>query len=166
MNNNSHRSPIALIAIAALFSSLWVPSADAGPSSETIANFQLAPCPASPNCVSSQALDPARRVLTLAIDGNLAAQHQRLLAMLKTLPRTEIKEQSRHYIWVTVTTRIMRYVDDVEFLLVEGRPIEVRSASRVGYSDLGTNRRRVEKIRRALNDRQGPPSQKLKTPRQ
>jgi uncharacterized protein (DUF1499 family) len=42
----------------------------------------------------------------------------------------------------------LRFVDDVEFLLVPAeRVIHVRSASRVGYSDLGTNRKRVEALR-------------------
>lgn len=131
---------------------LWGFNANAGPSAEFIADGKLAPCPSTPNCVSSQAVNAARRVNALVIRGDLATQHQSLLAILKTLPRTEIKAQNSDYIWVTFTTLIMRYVDDVEFIFVEGQPVAVRSASRVGHSDLGTNRRRVEKIRRALSD--------------
>ena len=52
------------------------------------------------------------------------------------------------YIHTEFTSAFFRFVDDVEFLLDDGtRTIHVRSASRVGYSDFGVNRRRVEELR-------------------
>jgi uncharacterized protein (DUF1499 family) len=48
----------------------------------------------------------------------------------------------------------MRFVDDVEFLFDDtNKKIHVRSASRVGYSDMGVNRKRVEELRKLLNER-------------
>ena len=63
-----------------------------------------------------------------------------------------LEQNERPYLHATFTTRVMRFVDDVEFRMVlEQELIHVRSASRVGYSDLGTNRRRVERLRNAFD---------------
>jgi uncharacterized protein (DUF1499 family) len=51
---------------------------------------------------------------------------------------------------VVFTSRLLRFRDDVEFLLGPGDAVQVRSASRLGYSDLGVNRKRVETIRARL----------------
>jgi uncharacterized protein (DUF1499 family) len=60
----------------------------------------------------------------------------------------KIQEDREGYLWATFTSRVFRFVDDVEFRMVStGGMIHVRSGSRVGYSDLGVNRRRVEKLR-------------------
>ena len=72
----------------------------------------------------------------------------RLLTLLQALPRVHIMTNDPHYIHVECTSLIFRFVDDVEFLFDEDKKlIHVRSASRVGYSDLGANRKRVEAIR-------------------
>jgi uncharacterized protein (DUF1499 family) len=63
----------------------------------------------------------------------------------------EVITETENYIHATFTSRIFRFVDDVEFYFMRDAPvIHVRSASRVGYSDLGVNRKRVEKIRQAF----------------
>ncbi|MEM9898790.1 MAG: DUF1499 domain-containing protein [Pseudomonadota bacterium] len=61
----------------------------------------------------------------------------------------EIVQQSDEYIAAVFTTKIMRYKDDVEFRL-DDAAVHVRSASRVGYSDLGANRKRIESLRSLL----------------
>ena len=59
--------------------------------------------------------------------------------------------QDSSYIHAEFRTRLLRFVDDVEFRLEsETNEIAVRSASRVGYSDLGANRRRLERLRGEL----------------
>ncbi|WP_347710712.1 MULTISPECIES: DUF1499 domain-containing protein [Cyanophyceae] len=69
------------------------------------------------------------------------------------MPRTEIVTQQENYIRVQSTSRVMGFVDDTEFFLPEDEPvIYVRAAARVGESDLGVNRRRLEQIRFALQD--------------
>ena len=112
------------------------------------------PCARSPNCVSSRATDPRHRVppLTLAVDGRdgWAA----LVEVVRALPRTRIVDEGDAYLRTEVRSLVFRVVDDLECWL-EGREghIDVRSASRVGYWDLGVNRRRVDRIRRQLRRR-------------
>lgn len=103
----------------------------------------FAPCPPSPNCVSSLATDPEHQVAPLPL-GDL----DKLEALVLSMPRTALVERGADYLHVTFTTKLMRYVDDVEFRIA-GDHIDVRSASRVGYGDMGVNRARVEEIRAA-----------------
>ena len=73
---------------------------------------------------------------------------QQLLNVLLAQPRTEIIKQDERYIHAEFSSALLGYVDDVEFyLLPDQQLIHVRSASRLGYSDLGVNRKRVEAIR-------------------
>jgi uncharacterized protein (DUF1499 family) len=110
---------------------------------------RLAPCPASPNCVSSQAADESHRVEALAFVGSTAEAMQKLKQLLGEMPRTKIVQETDDYLHAEATTRVFRFVDDVEFYLDEAAGlIHIRSASRVGHSDFGVNRGRVEKIRR------------------
>lgn len=67
------------------------------------------------------------------------------------MPRTRIVEESENYLRVEFTTAIMRYVDDVEFLIDDSAGVvHFRSASRVGYSDMGANRKRMTAFKEAL----------------
>lgn len=112
---------------------------------------RLRPCPASPNCVCSQDADAEHTITPLRFTGSAPAAWERLQQIVRTLPRTRVTEANDHYLRVEFTTAILRFVDDVEFLLdAPGEVIHVRSASRVGYSDLGTNRKRVESLRAAF----------------
>jgi uncharacterized protein (DUF1499 family) len=68
----------------------------------------------------------------------------------------KIQEDREGYLWATFTSRVFRFVDDVEFRMVStDGMIHVRSGSRVGYSDLGVNRRRVEKLRALFDQKKG-----------
>ncbi len=111
------------------------------------ANQQLALCPNKPNCVcSDHEISDSHYIKALE-----ANQWNALIDYLNKRSNVEIITQSSDYIHATFTTSIMRYVDDVEFHLraTEGI-IAVRSASRVGHSDLGANRARIEAIRTIL----------------
>jgi uncharacterized protein (DUF1499 family) len=112
---------------------------------------RLAPCPDSPNCVCSQCDDPEHHVEPLRIEGPPGEAWTRLREALTARPRTVIVAEEGDYLRAECTSRIFRFVDDVEFLLDrEAGVIHVRSASRAGHSDLGVNRERVEEIRAAL----------------
>ncbi|WP_306533055.1 DUF1499 domain-containing protein [Geobacter sp.] len=112
-------------------------------------NGTLSPCPSSPNCVSSQATDERHRIAPLAFRGDPDRAFTRLKQVLGRRDDTKIIEEQAGYLRVELRTTF--FVDDGEFLLDrEQRVIHVRSASRVGYSDLGKNRRRMEEIRRAF----------------
>ena len=111
---------------------------------------RLQPCPSSPNCVCSDATD-SHGIEPLAIAGDPQLMWRRLQDYLAQQRGFTIKQVDDHYLRVEAKTRLLRFVDDVEFELRTGDGvIAVRSASRVGYSDLGANRRRIEKIRKAL----------------
>jgi uncharacterized protein (DUF1499 family) len=111
----------------------------------------LAPCPAKPNCVSSQSADPRHHVESLRYRGAADAAGLAARRAVAALPRTRIVEEESGYLRAEATSRLFRVVDDLELLLAPGEgAIHVRSASRVGYSDLGVNRQRVEALRAAL----------------
>ncbi len=111
---------------------------------------RLAPCPASPNCVSSFAEDEEHRVEPLSFDGEPATALARLQRILEATPRTAVVDSSDTYLHAEATSLIFRYVDDLEILIDAGAgKIHLRSASRAGYSDLGVNRKRVKALAEA-----------------
>jgi len=106
---------------------------------------RLIACPESPNCVSSYESSEEHSIA--ALDGNLSQIQQILVAM----DGANIVEQSGNYLYAEFTSSLMGYVDDVEFLYdAASNTTQVRSASRVGYSDMGANRSRIEAIRTQL----------------
>jgi len=106
----------------------------------------LAACPASPNCVSSQVGDEQHRIGALVFNGDPDAAFGRLKLVLANRSDTTVVNDSPGYLRVELRTTL--FVDDGEFLLDRAHNvIQVRSASRLGYSDLGKNRNRLEEIR-------------------
>ena len=115
---------------------------------------RLAACPDSPNCVSSDAGDPAHRVPPFKI--NLPAKEAWRLAKeaVKDIPRTTITEVTDVILHAECRSLVFRFVDDLELeLRADKGIIAVRSASRKGHSDFGVNRRRVEDLRERLRSR-------------
>jgi uncharacterized protein (DUF1499 family) len=107
----------------------------------------LRACPDSPNCVVSENETAASRVEPLRFEG---APGQAWIALRRAVERNggAIREDRDGYLWATFTSRVFRFIDDVEFRLnAAGGVIHVRSASRAGHSDFGVNRKRVEKLR-------------------
>lgn len=110
---------------------------------------RLAPCPRTPNCVSSQAERAAQRVAPIAFQGSGERAMQDLRRVLESLPRVEILESDPTYIRAAFSSPVFRFVDDLELLVSEAEGVvHVRSASRLGHWDWGANRRRVETLRR------------------
>jgi uncharacterized protein (DUF1499 family) len=108
----------------------------------------LAPCPASPNCVFTQATDERHAITPVRYRKSRAEAKEALKEVVRTLPRTKLVEEDESYLHYEFTTLIMRFVDDVEFLFDdEAKMMHFRSASRTGYGDLGVNRKRMEEIR-------------------
>ena len=111
---------------------------------------KLRPCPDSPNCVSTFATDDGHKIEPFTFDDSPDAAMARLKTAILLQPRAKIITATDVYLHVEFTTALLRFVDDVEFLLdPEKKVIHYRSASRIGRSDLGTNRRRMETIRHA-----------------
>jgi uncharacterized protein (DUF1499 family) len=113
-----------------------------------VAMKALAPCPSSPNCVSTQASDHNRRMAPFRFQQRLAGAQETLKTIISRMPRTKLVEETEGYLHYEFTSLLLRFVDDVEFVFDEGaKLVQFRSASRTGYSDLGVNRRRMEEIR-------------------
>lgn len=127
------------------------------PEAPEIAGGKLPACPSSPNCVSSQADDPDHFIEPLRYETSLAEARERLKKVLESMGRTEILRSTDQFIQAVFTTGLMRFKDDGLFLFDENEPvIHMRSASRVGYSDLGKNRKRLEEIRQAFRKAASP----------
>lgn len=109
---------------------------------------RLAPCPASPNCVSTQASDEGHAIVPFRYRKSRAEAKEALKDVIRSLPRTKLVEEDESYLHYEFTSLLMRFVDDVEFLFDdEAKTIHFRSASRTGYGDLGVNRKRMEQMR-------------------
>ncbi len=109
---------------------------------------RLSPCPGSPNCVSSERNSGRSHIAPLGFTGTPDAAWVDLRNALNRIGG-DIRRDDTRYLWATFTTRILRFVDDVQCRLdAANQVIHVRSASRIGYSDFGTNRRRVAALRR------------------
>jgi uncharacterized protein (DUF1499 family) len=112
---------------------------------------RIAPCPKSPNCVSSLAPDDAHRVDAIRFTGDPAAALAKLRAVIEAMPRAQITRIDSDSLHAEFTSWLLRFVDDVDAVVdPDAGVIHLRSASRVGYSDLGVNRKRVEAIRSAF----------------
>ena len=143
-----HSAPV-FHALAALSGALLLAGCHgARPASPGSARGRLAPCPSSPNCVSSLANDELHRIAPLPFSGAAAAAIGRVEGIVRSLPRASVTTSTGDYLHAEFRSAVFRFVDDVEFLADESAGvIHVRSASRVGSSDLGVNRKRVEDIR-------------------
>ena len=111
---------------------------------------RLGSCPASPNCVCSEnADDDAHSVAPIT-----GAADQAMIIEVAETAGGQLVSEAPGYVHFIFTSRIFRFVDDVEFR-IDKDLTHVRSASRVGYSDLGVNQKRVEQLRQMIIDRRG-----------
>lgn len=132
----------------ALFSCAGTRPTDIG-----VIDGHLAACPSSPNCVSSDAAkdDSTHYVAPLVLATAPAEAWKAAGNAVASLPRTEIVTNDPTYLYAECTSALMGFVDDLELqLLAEKGVIAVRSASRIGYGDMGVNRARVEELRTKL----------------
>ncbi len=140
---------ILLVVIGFLLTSNHV-FAGTPPTNIGVTNGKLTGCPTTPNCVSSQvaAIDPDHTILPLQLTGDNPNTIAKLKQVLQGMPNNKIVKETDSYLYTEFTSKLMGFVDDVEFYLDNGsKTIQVRSASRLGESDLGVNRQRIEKIR-------------------
>lgn len=121
------------------------------PSNLGVEQNRLIPCPSTPNCVSSQSENLDQYIKPLMNpDGQITVT--KLKEVIESQPRTQIIAQTDDYLYAQFTSRWFGFVDDVEFYFNPEKPgrIDVRSASRLGESDLGVNRKRIETLRELL----------------
>ena len=124
------------------------------PASIGVTGKSLAPCPTSPNCVSSDATDAEHKAEPFMLATTPDKTWMIVKEEVRRLPRTKIIKETGSYIHAECRSAVWRFVDDLELLL---RPadnmIAFRSASRLGYSDFGVNRSRIEALRVSLKNR-------------
>ena len=125
-----------------------------------INNGGLMPCPKTPNCMNSQAVDEKHHIQPIRYPGTSQDARSRLLQILESEKRTKILTAKDNYIRAEFMSALFRFVDDVEFYFpkehADETVIHIRSASRIGYSDFGANRKRIERIRSQFGDRAKP----------
>jgi uncharacterized protein (DUF1499 family) len=106
--------------------------------------------------VSSQSRDLSHAIPPLTFHSKPEVAFAHLKAVIESLPRTTVIQSTPNYLYVEFTSTLMGFVDDVEFYLnPDASAIQVRSASRLGESDLGVNRQRIETVRTLLNTAEG-----------
>jgi uncharacterized protein (DUF1499 family) len=119
------------------------------PSNLGVKEGKLAACPGTPNCVNSQSDQPQSQIEPLP-----TVPLSQLRQVIEAMERATIIEQRDDYLYAEFKSKLMGFVDDVEFYFdTNQNVIHVRSASRLGQSDLGVNRKRVEEIRAKLAER-------------
>lgn len=146
--SSRHHTPIPIAQLA--LNSPMFSFSGTRPSNLGVTDGKLAACPGTPNCVSSQApeSDKEHFIAPLPYQKSPADAMAALKSVIEGMERTKIVSESDNYLYAEFTSALMGFVDDVEFYLDEDTGvIHVRSASRLGQSDLGVNRKRVEDIR-------------------
>lgn len=108
---------------------------------------KLAPCPETPNCVSTQANDPEHRLEPIPFTAPVNEVRSTLAEILGSLPRTYIATISSNYIHGVSRSRVFGFIDDTEIYIdEESNLIHIRAAARLGQGDFGVNRERAEEI--------------------
>lgn len=131
---------------------LMVGCSGTSPSNLGLEEGRLASCPKSPNCVSTQSTDAKHAIDPIVYTASMEEARERLEQIVRAMPRTKVVRREEDYIYLECSSRLFRFVDDVEFWFDDANKlIHFRSASRKGYSDLGVNRKRVEQIREQFN---------------
>lgn len=146
---------VVLVAIGAGQLGLFQSSA---PTDIGVRDGRLKPPSRTDNSVTSQAAlypdHPQRSysaISPLALRGDGPATLAKIKAIVEAMPGARVVESKPDYLYAQVTTQLMKFVDDVEFWFdPAAQVVQVRSASRVGKSDMGVNRKRVEAVRAAL----------------
>ena len=115
----------------------------------------LAPLPDSPNAVSSQTDQTEKRVNPLPFFGDIEQTKTRVKIAVAEFGGALILTEKPDYLHVVFTVPVIPFKDDVEFFFSEkDNQVHYRSASRVGYSDLGVNRKRYMRLKSLYEQRQ------------
>lgn len=121
------------------------------PSTVGASTTELAPCPATSNCVASQGAAGSRLLAPIPFAGRAADAQVRLREAIASMARGTVVADRPGYIAVEFRSRLFGFVDDAEFVIDDQKKvIRFRSAARVGRSDLGMNGKRIEAIRKVF----------------
>ncbi len=138
-----------------LFRQQLVESASPRPDNLGVTAGEFAPCPSPPNCVSSQAAaDDRHRIEPISFEGDPAEAYQTLLNIVQEMPRTDVIETvDNEYIYAEARSAFWSFIDDLEIYIdAENNLIHMRSAARLGESDMDVNRQRTDMIRQLFTE--------------
>jgi uncharacterized protein (DUF1499 family) len=141
---------IAMIPALTIASGFFLGWASQSRMNESFDGIRLSPCGSAPNCVCSQD-EKASKVQPLSFTGSKEDAVKAIENAMASIGRSKFLKRDDRYLHYECKSALFGFIDDVEFLIEDRNGIiHVRSASRVGYSDFGANRRRIEKIRAAM----------------
>jgi uncharacterized protein (DUF1499 family) len=136
-----------LFCVLIIGSMMFFSCAGQRPENIGIHNDQLTGCPGKPNCVSSQDKDENHFLQVFRYQGEKEAIFKKLKEIITSWDGMTLITENDNYLHIECKSAMMGFVDDLEFYFSKEKVIQVRSASRLGYSDFGVNRKRVEKLR-------------------
>jgi len=141
-----------LFAISLLAGCVGTPPKDLG-----VEDGQLKPCPSTPNCVSTRAdADAGHRMEPIAYSGDSEEAMEAIAAAVEGSDRAGITHRDDGYLRAEFTSRVFRFLDDVEFTIDEKEKlVHFRSASRLGSSDMGVNRDRMTALSKEVRPKLG-----------
>ena len=125
-----------------------------------VQNGQLTPCPDAPNCVSTQApLDDSQHYAApIPFNGDAKKAIRAVFEAVEATSRSKVVARDKRYLHAEVRSLVFRFTDDVEFYVDNtAKLIHFRSASRVGKGDMGVNRKRMNKLRSAVEAKLASP---------
>ena len=147
-----------LILVVALFVVGFIMLGEKSRSSEPpgLINARLSPCPTSPNCVCSEFPSDEEHFIPPIHYAPAEINRMGIKSIIQAMGGKLVHEQD-DYFAAEFSSAIFRFVDDVEFRLdVDKKILHLRSASRVGRSDLGVNKKRMERFRKLFAERTKP----------
>jgi uncharacterized protein (DUF1499 family) len=120
------------------------------PGQTAMTDGRLRNCPGTPNCVCSEYPGEPGHVSPIPFDGDPAFALKKAGTVIRKMKGNIVTKQE-NYLHAVFSTPVFRFKDDLE-IRIDGdrRLLHIRSASRVGHSDLGANRKRVERFRDAF----------------
>jgi len=139
---------ITLVCVPIILTVILSGCAGKRPASVGVTDGKFFPCPKRPNCVSSMSEDQRHYIEPFIYSSEKQQAFRTLQRVLAELDPATIIAQSDNYLHVEFKSRYLGFVDDVEFYFANDEQlIHIRSASRLGYSDLGVNRKRMNSVR-------------------
>jgi uncharacterized protein (DUF1499 family) len=144
---------VVVLGAAFLFRQTIVEQLSPRPENLGVSSGQLAPCPSTPNCVSTYATDDEHRMEPIPYTVPTDEARQRIVTILENMERATVVENQPNYVHAETRSPTMGFIDDVEFYFdEENNVIQFRSAARLGQSDMGANRERMEDIRQQFTN--------------
>ena len=116
--------------------------------SQKVESGQLALSPKSARCISSRHENPNRRMIPMTYDGLALDEAKTILfEVLHTIPKMTVVKDEGAYVKAEAKTLVAEFFHDVEFFFDdEAKEIHFRSASRIGITDFGANKRRMQSV--------------------